>query len=363
MTQTTVPTCDWPDLAASLPGPVTLTALTDTVPAELAPAQLLDAINCTERLLSHLAGLQTTLLTEFAKPGRAGDITRIVDTLTDLGSAAHTTNGTLDHDLLDALVTDHAHGMAAAEIAAALHISPITARGRVEKAIDLHDGLPATHQALTHGLIDRGRAAVIAEHTDILDPETRTQVEHIVLPLAHGRTAGRLRPLIDRAVITADPQAADRRAKKAHKSREVTHRPLKDQLSMIKAILPADGAVTVFTLIDLLAGKKLKGDDRVIGERRADALSDLCRQLLTHGLVDLRGLITNPEDQDDLDFDDLINEHDLDHEETPDEFTDPAGNPNGPVTSNCDGYGEQRQRHRNRNRNQLHERPRRGHQQ
>ncbi len=222
---------DWAALATAPPGPGTLTALTDTDITTLTPAHLLDAITCTERLLSHLAGRQTTLLTEFARPGRAGDITGIVDTLTEHGSAAHTTDGTLDPDLLHILVTDHAHGMAAAEIAAALHISPITARGRVEKAIDLHDGLPATHQALTTGLIDRGRAAVIAEQTDILDPDTRTQVENIVLPLAQIRTAGRLRPLIERAVITADPTAADRRVKKARRTREVTHRPLKDQLN------------------------------------------------------------------------------------------------------------------------------------
>ena len=341
MAQVTASTASWPTLATSLPGPETMSALADVDAALLTPAHLLDAITCTERLQSHLAGLQISLLTEFAKPGRAGDITRIVETLTDLGSAAHTTNGTLDPDLLHALVTDHAHGMAAAEVAAALHISPITARGRVERAIDLHDGLPATHLALTQGLIDRGRAAVIAEQTDILDPETRSQVEDIVLPLAHGRTAGRLRPLVDRAVIIADPGAAERRVKRALTGREVTHRPLKDQLSLIKAILPADGAVTVFTLIDLLAGRKAKGDDRLIGERRADALSDLCKQLLTHGLVDLRGIIAAGDDQDDPDeFGDLLNDDEPDIDDAEDDFGDPADNPNGPVASNCDWYDD-----------------------
>ena len=289
---------DWNACAAAFPSPDTLTALSLANPQELAPADLLDAISCTERLLSHLAGIQTTLLTEFSRPGRAGDISGMVSTLTDLGGGARTASGELDSDLLDALVTDRAHGMAAAEMAAALNISPITARHRVEKAVDLHDGLPATHQALTHGLIDRGRAAVIAEHTSILGPDLRTEVENIVLPLAEGRTAGRLRPLIDRAVIVADPDAAERRVKKAKRGREVTHQPLKDQLSLIRAVMPADNAVTVYTLIDLLAAATTTGDERIIGERRSDALHDMCHELLTHGHLDLRGLLDLDSDGD-----------------------------------------------------------------
>ena len=132
--------------------------------------------------------------------------------------------------------------------------------------------------------------------------------------------------------------AADRRVKKARKTREVTHRPLKDQLSLIKALLPADCAVTVFTLIDLLAGMKVKGDDRVIGERRADALSDLFHQLLTHGHVDLRGLLDTTTDSDDdfSDTDGFDDESSYDDDD-PDQATDePAADRNGRVTSNCD---------------------------
>src|SRR6478609_1154293 len=209
---------DWPAHAIAHPSPSTLTAISESDPTQLSPAQLVDAISCSERLMSHVAGLQTTLITEFARPGRVGDITNIVEAYSDFGGPARSANGILDTELLHALVSDHAHGMAAAEIAAALHISPITARHRVEKAIDLHEGLPATHQALTEGRIDRGRAAMIAEHTAILDdPELRAVVEEKILPLAETRTAGRLRPLVDRAVIMADPDAAERRVKKARR--------------------------------------------------------------------------------------------------------------------------------------------------
>ena len=242
------------------------------------------------------------LLTEFARPGRAGDIAPLVEALTAVGGAASTPSGGVDLDVLEALVSDHARGMAAAEMAAALDISPITSRHRVDAAIEMHDGLPETHQALTEGRIDRGRAAMIAERTRSLDVELRADVEKVILPLVKGRTAGRLRPLVDRAVIIADPDAANKRAEKARRDREVTHQPLADQMSLLRAVLPADGAVTVFTLIDLLAAAtKSPDDDRCVAERRADALTDIAAELLTNGHVDLRDLLAaggGDEDED-----------------------------------------------------------------
>ena len=96
----------------------------------------------------------------------------------------------------------------------------------------------------------------------------------------------------------ADPDAAERRVKKAKRGREVTHQPLKDQLSLIRAVMPADNAVTVYTLIDLLAAATTTGDERIIGERRSDALHDMCHELLTHGHLDLRGLLDLDSDGD-----------------------------------------------------------------
>lgn len=292
---------DWSAIADSLPGFTTLRAVAAADPAELRPAALVDAIRGCERLLSHVAALQASLITEFARPGRAGDISRMVQTFTQ-GGAASTSNGQVDTDVLEVLVVDHARGLAAAELGAALDIAPVTARHRVDAAVDLHDQLPGTHLALSEGRIDRGRAALIAERTSVLEPELRIQVEAIALPLVAGRTAGRLRPLVDRAVLIADPEAANKRIEKAHRNREVTHQPIKDQMSVIRAVLPADGAVSVFTLIDLLAdATKKAGDDRDVAQRRADALTDLATEMLTHGRVDLRGLLQPAEVADDGD--------------------------------------------------------------
>ncbi len=283
---------EWDALTAAAPHAVTLAAVEAAQHRELSPANLVDALRCCERLLSHVAGMQATLISEFARPGRSGDVSRIVEATVDIGGLALRSGGHIDTDVLDAVVTEHARGLAAAELAAALTISPITARHRVEAAIDLHDGLPLTHRALTAGVLDRGRAALIAECTSTLEPELRLEVETKIVPLVVGRTSGRLRALIERAVLIADPETTNKRIEKAKRGREVTHRPLRDQLSSIRAVLPADGAVTVFTLIDLMAGStRTAGDDRSVAERRADALTDLATELLTHGQLDLHGLL------------------------------------------------------------------------
>ena len=283
---------DWQEVAAALPGVDTLAAISTAEPVHLRPSDLVDAIRGCERLLSHVAGLQASLITEFARPGRAGDISRMAQSFTEASGAASTSSGQVDTDVLEILVLDHAHGLAAAELGAALDVAPVTARHRVEAADDLHNRLPGTHLALLEGRIDRGRAALIAERTSILEPELRLRVEATILPLVAGRTAGRLRPLIDRAVLIADPDAAKKRIEKARKNREVTHQPIKDEMSVIRAVLPADGAVSVFTLIDLLAdATKSASDGRDVGQRRADALTDLATEMLTHGRLDLRGLL------------------------------------------------------------------------
>ena len=63
-------------------------------------------------------------------------------------------------------------------------------------------------------------------------------------------------------------------------------------MGIITALLPADAAVTLFTLIDLIAQANKGLDHRTVDQRRADALTDIADELLTHGYVDLDHLIT-----------------------------------------------------------------------
>jgi hypothetical protein len=202
-----------------------------------------------------------------------------------------------------------AAGLAAAEVGAALHLSPVTARRRIDRAVELVTELPETLAALELGQIDRARAAVIADTTTGLTPEHRALVEHQVLPRATDRTPGRLRPVVDRAALAVDPDLAERRRKSARRGREVTVTPAADGMAYLRAHLPAEAAATIMTLLDVLADggdqKVLGGvssatkDPRTVGARRADALTDICDALLTTGFVDLRGPLDRDTASDD----------------------------------------------------------------
>ena len=211
--------------------PESLRAVAQVDPSALSGAELVDAIVASEKAMSLLAARQMGLLTEFARPGRAGDVSEIVAELMDKGGQGRGPDGQIDLDTVETLVQERAASLAAAEIAAALQISPITAGSRVRKAQDLCDGLPATVDALASGRIDRGRAWLIAERTAPLTPSLREAVQDRILPIAEDRSAGNLRSLLDRAVIAADPHAAENRERKAKHDRELVLRSLPDGMA------------------------------------------------------------------------------------------------------------------------------------
>ena len=278
----------WRAALAGAPGASMLAALDARPARELTGADLVDAIVAADRLLSAVTALQAVLFAEFARPGRAGDISALVEKLCNVGGGARHTDGSVDPVMLEGLVCDRAAQLAAAEVGAALTISPLAAGARIDHALELVDHLPATLAALRAGSIDRTRARLIADRTRVLPADLRSEVEHSALGLAAGRAPGRLRHLIDRAVISADPEAAQRRAEAARTERGVDRLPAEDSMSVIRALLPVEDAASVFTMIDLLA-KASPGRDRTVGQRRADALSDLAHALLTDGYVDLSG--------------------------------------------------------------------------
>ena len=95
--------------------------------------------------------------------------------------------------------------LVAAEIAPALHLAPVTAAIRVNRATDIADRLPATLAAYRRGALDLGRVLTISEATCVLSDADTAKVEELVLPAAVDQTAGELRAALRRAVIAVDP--------------------------------------------------------------------------------------------------------------------------------------------------------------
>ena len=281
--------------AAGLPGVESLSFLVDADESVLSPSDLVDAVIASERLLASVNAHQSRLLAELGRPGRGGDITRLIDALVDKGGKGRNADGEADAAVVDEETSRRAVSVAASEVAAVLDWSAITAGIRIRQAQRLHDDLPQTMRALAAGRVDVGRVRLILERTAVLDGPTVGGVEGRILRWVKGRSKGKLETLIDREVIKADPDAAEKRRQKANGDRRVDHRVDKDGMGVINALLPAEAAVMVFTLVDVIADANKGLDGRTVDQRRADAIADIADELLTHGYVDLHGLVARAE--------------------------------------------------------------------
>ena len=111
---------------------------------------------------------------------------------------------------------------AAAQVALAMQMSQPGASEWVDLAIHLRWRLPATSAALSAGVIDLGRARIIADGTAVLPDDLASAVEDRVLPKAGEQTTGQLRGAVRRAVIAADPDGAEERRKDTERRAKVS---------------------------------------------------------------------------------------------------------------------------------------------
>jgi hypothetical protein len=108
----------------------------------------------------------------------------------------------------------------AEELGAALTLTGRSAGSLLELSRRL-GRLPQTTALLAAGVIDRSRAAVIADQLSLLDDASAAVVENRVAPRAGGMTTGQLAAACQRAVLAYDPQAAARRKDKAEQQARV----------------------------------------------------------------------------------------------------------------------------------------------
>jgi hypothetical protein len=160
------------------------------------------------------------------------------------------------------------------EVAAALRLSRPAAGARLHVAVEVARRLPATGAALRRGEVDFAKARAVVEAVMPLDDATAAAVEARVLPRAGGQTVGQLRASLARAVLAADPAAAEVRHAGAVTDRRVALTPLTDGMAELWALLPADAATAIYSALDTEA-RRGPADDRGMDARRADALTHL----------------------------------------------------------------------------------------
>jgi Domain of unknown function (DUF222) len=110
---------------------------------------------------------------------------------------------------------------ASSEVALALTLTQTGAKFWMDLAVRLTKRLAATFTAFSSGRIDLAKARLIDMFTADLDDELARAVEERVLEKAEEQTTGQLRVALQRAVISVDPPAAERRRKRAERNARV----------------------------------------------------------------------------------------------------------------------------------------------
>lgn len=174
-----------------------------------------------------------------------------------------------------------------------LHLDPFAARDMVEQSAAV-DRRPNVDRAFSMGAIDSRQAAVIAAALDELPSDVDLAViadaEAILLDLAAEFEAGKLRRLGARILDHVAPdvaEQAERVALNRAEARAQRRRGLSLSVPVEGAVrvggyLTVEDAAVVNAALDPLCTPR-PGDERTAGQRRADALVDICQLALRTG--------------------------------------------------------------------------------
>ena len=152
--------------------------------ARLSDDQLVGFLSGTRRMESRLAWARMAALAEFASRPRRQDF-------------------------------------AADEIAAAFHLTWLSAAGEIEYAQTVARRLPVTFAALAAGKIDPVHVKIIEDFTSILSDEDAALADEILAAAAQAKTYGELRRAATRLVLKLDPEAVRKRKEKARREARV----------------------------------------------------------------------------------------------------------------------------------------------
>ena len=204
--------------AIMAPGPDLAGWLACSQASERDDAALVTSITAWRKVTSWAQAQELAAVAELARRRRvagAGDAGgQDCDRVADAGERDPVADtGRDDHDPVAELEA----GFAPNEVALALTLTQGGAEYWMDLAVSLTRRLPGTLAALGEGTIDLNRARLIDQYTSSLDAGLARTVERRVLVRAEHQTTGQLRASLQRAVLAADPAAAERRRQEAQR--------------------------------------------------------------------------------------------------------------------------------------------------
>jgi hypothetical protein len=161
------------------------------------------------------------------------------------------------------------------------------ARRRVIVGQRLRD-LPCVREAFVAGEIGLSHVEVLAAAVDELGATAVRAAEESLVELARRNDPWDLREAIRTLKHSIDPDSVDEKQRKAMERRHFTVTPVADEY-VAKGVLDAETGAMLAQVLDTLS-KPEPGDERSAGQRRVDALGDLCRAVLDSGLPQDNGV-------------------------------------------------------------------------
>lgn len=170
------------------------------------------------------------------------------------------------------------------EVAAALRVSTMAARKRIEVARDLEYKLPRTRELLGAGVVSYGQALAVVSECSHLSVADARKVEEQGLNVAFRQTPGQTRASIRRACARVAPQEPEELLEQEFAAREVQFFHNGGVMATISATLPAPDAMAVWNALTACAYAPVNnqpGDPRTMDHKRADALTAWAQQAFT----------------------------------------------------------------------------------
>ncbi|MEE6140052.1 HNH endonuclease signature motif containing protein [Mycobacterium sp. 050128] len=181
----------------------------------------------------------------------------------------------------------------AAEVAAAMNLSPMAASYLVSYAESLDTRLPNLAALLSEGRTDWRTVRLIISRTDLItDDRLIAEVDRSLanrIGKWHGWSRQRIVNAVDATVRAVDPDAARERRETAENDRYIAISTLDNGMADIYGTVGATAATAFDRRLSQLAGQVCAADPRTMDQRRADALA-----ALTQG----RGLVCRCEQPD-----------------------------------------------------------------
>jgi len=169
------------------------------------------------------------------------------------------------------------------ELSMALHLTGAAADTLIRTATALTDRLPSTLAALAVGTVTDTVARTMVRATTTSRPAVAQAVDADVTPdtVAKGWNPEQVRRRAHRQVIAHDPDGAADRHHQARRDRHMARWMLSDGMAALKLTAPAQDIALIWEAATALADTAdSPDDDRTLGARRVDAITDLAHHVL-----------------------------------------------------------------------------------